>query len=80
MSDSVEVLRLYDGEHGESRFETVDIPMELRDFAPPADPLYVSDPEAATRYVLIQLPPAGAASATRRRAARSCSACRAPWR
>jgi len=56
MTKCVEVLRLYADDDGESRFDTVEIPMVLEDFAPPADPLYVSTPKTATRYVRIQLP------------------------
>lgn len=52
----MEVLRLYADEAGESRFDSYDIPLELKDFAPPADALYVSEAEAAARYVVIRLP------------------------
>ncbi len=52
----MEVLRLYEDDAGESRFDTYDISMQLKDFAPPADPLYVSEAESATRYVMIRLP------------------------
>ena len=56
MSKHIEVLRLYADDAGESWFDTVNIRMVLEDFAPPAEPLYVSDPKAATRYVHIRLP------------------------
>lgn len=56
MSNNVNVLRLYADDEGESRFDTVDMPLSLMDFAPPADPLYVSEPRDATRYVHIRLP------------------------
>ena len=52
----MEVLRLYADEAGESRFDTYEVSMQLKDFAPPADPLYVSEPEAAGRFALIRLP------------------------
>lgn len=52
----MEVLRLFADEAGESRFDTYDVSLALQDFAPPAGPLHVSEPEAATRYVLIRLP------------------------
>ena len=52
----MEVLRLYADEAGESWFDTYDVAMELKDFAPPAEPLYVSEAEAAARYVVIRLP------------------------
>lgn len=56
MSKHIEVLRLYADDDGESRFDTVNVPMALEDFAPPADPLYVSQARTATRYVHIRLP------------------------
>lgn len=56
MKKHIEVLRLYADDDGESRFDSVDIPMALKDFAPPAEPLYVSEPQATSRYVHIQLP------------------------
>lgn len=52
----MEVLRLYADETGESRFDSYEVPMAWQDFAPPAGPLYVSEPEAATRYMMIRLP------------------------
>lgn len=55
MTNHVEVLRLYADDDGESRFDTVEIPMALKDFAPPGDVLYVSEPRAATQYVHIRL-------------------------
>lgn len=56
MTKHIEVLRLYADDSGESWFDTVNIPMAIEDFAPPAEPLYVSDPKTATRYVHIRLP------------------------
>jgi len=56
MSDHITALRLYADDDGESRFDSVDIPLSLMDFAPPADPLYVSEPREATRFVHIRLP------------------------
>jgi hypothetical protein len=41
----VKVLRLYADDLGESRFETTTMPMVLKEFAPPAAPLRVSDPQ-----------------------------------
>jgi len=52
----MEVLRLCEDDAGESRFDTYTLSMELKDFAPPADPLYVSEAEPAKGYVVIRLP------------------------
>lgn len=49
-------IRLYADDRGESHFESHSVPMTIRAFAPPAAPLAVSDPRAATSFVLIQLP------------------------
>jgi len=40
----MKVRRLYADALGESRFETTTMPMALKEFAPPAAPLRVSDP------------------------------------
>lgn len=56
MDKAKTVLRLYADAAGESRFDHVDIALKLADFAPPAPPLYMSDPAPATRYTLIHLP------------------------
>lgn len=52
----MKVLRLYADESGESHFDTLEIPLTARDFAPPAAPLQVSPEQAAAYYVVIQLP------------------------
>ena len=49
-------LRLFTNASGASCFETYEISRNLREFAPPAAPLWVSDAEAASAYVLIRLP------------------------
>ena len=41
------VFRLYSDAAGESHFEQVDLKLTLREFAPPAAPLRVSDPQPA---------------------------------
>ena len=43
----MKVLRLYADALGESRFETTTMPMALKEFAPPAAPFRVSDPQPA---------------------------------
>ena len=50
------VVRLYASDDGESHFDSQDIAMTLREFAPPAAPLYVSEAFCASRFVVIQLP------------------------
>jgi len=51
----VKVLRIYADSSGESRFETTTMPMALKDFAPPAAPLRVSDPQPAQNYVVLEV-------------------------
>ena len=51
----MKVLRLYADALGESRFETTTMPMALKEFAPPAAPLRVSDPQPAQNYAVIEL-------------------------
>jgi hypothetical protein len=51
----MKVLRLYADALGESRFETTTIPMALKEFAPPAAPLRVSDPQPAQNYVVLEV-------------------------
>jgi hypothetical protein len=54
-SGGMKVLRLYADALGESRFETTTMPMALKEFAPPAAPLYVSDPQPAQNYVILEI-------------------------
>jgi hypothetical protein len=42
------VVRLYADDAGESRFECLRVPVFLNEFAPPAAPLYVTDPQPET--------------------------------
>jgi hypothetical protein len=53
--DGVKVLRLYADALGESRFETTTMPMALKEFAPPAAPFRVSDPQPAQNYVILEV-------------------------
>ncbi len=50
------VIRLYADENGESHLDTLEIAMTLQEFAPPAAPLYVTEAQAASQFVVIQLP------------------------
>ena len=56
MSTRVKVLRLCATTDGRSRFETEEIRLELKPFAPPASALYVSDPLPAHQFVVLRLP------------------------
>jgi quercetin dioxygenase-like cupin family protein len=56
MTASIKVLRLRANESGLSSFDTVDIQCDMREFAPPAVPLYVSKLEPASAYVVLRLP------------------------
>ena len=51
----VKVFRLYADASGESRFETATVPMALKEFAPPAAALRVSDPQPAQNYVILEV-------------------------
>jgi hypothetical protein len=53
---AIRVVRLYADDFGESAFETVTIPMLLKEFAPPAAPMHVTDARPAQHYVVIELP------------------------
>jgi len=49
-------IRLYSDAAGESHFEQVDLKLTLREFAPPAAPLHISEPQAAKAFLVLQLP------------------------
>jgi hypothetical protein len=49
-------LRLFANGSGASCFETFEIARQLRDFAPPAAPLWSSDIAPASGYTVVQLP------------------------
>ena len=50
------LIRLYSNAAGESHFEQVDLNLTLKEFAPPATPFHVSEPQAAKAFLLLQLP------------------------
>jgi hypothetical protein len=50
------VVGLYADDFGESRFESLMIPMAQEVFAPPAAPLLVTQVQPAQHYVIIELP------------------------
>jgi oxalate decarboxylase/phosphoglucose isomerase-like protein (cupin superfamily) len=49
-------LRLYSDATGESHFEDCELVLEERDYAPPADPLFVSEHFPASAFHLIEMP------------------------
>ena len=51
----MKVVRLYADALGESRFEITTLPMALKEFAPPAASLRVSDPEPAENHVVLEV-------------------------
>jgi hypothetical protein len=55
-SHATTVVRLHADVFGESRFESLTIPMLQKEFAPPAAPLHVTDAQPASHYVVIELP------------------------
>ena len=48
--------RLFADEHGETRFEDIEFPMQDVQYAPPAPALQLSDPIAATRLSWLRFP------------------------
>ena len=63
----MKVVRIYADAFGESRFETTTMPMALKEFAPPAAPLRVSDPQPAQNYVILEVGPNGEGQCRTRR-------------
>jgi len=51
----IRVHRLYADALGESRFGTATMPMALKEFASPAAPFRVSDPQPAQNYVTLEI-------------------------
>jgi hypothetical protein len=56
MTASMKVLRLYASESGLSCFDATEIQMDMREFAPPAPALYVSQTMPASQYVVPRVP------------------------
>jgi quercetin dioxygenase-like cupin family protein len=53
---ATKIVRLYADDVGETRFETLTVPMLQKEFAPPAAPLHVTDTQPAEHYVIVDLP------------------------
>lgn len=47
--------RLYADESGESHWETIEVPLEEKSFAPPARAIEISEPETATKLLFLRL-------------------------
>jgi hypothetical protein len=56
MAAPVFALRLFANHSGASCFEAFEITRKLRDFAPPAAPLWSSDIASASGYTVVRLP------------------------
>jgi hypothetical protein len=57
VSAPVKCVRLYADSDGESHFEDGEIPFELKDFAPPAPPVSITDLWEGTGAFLMSSPP-----------------------
>ena len=55
MTDLFTLPRLYTDASGDSRFDTIEVPLVLHDHAPPAAPFLLAEPEVATRYILFRI-------------------------
>jgi hypothetical protein len=50
------LIRIYADATGESRFDEHDLKLTLKEFAPPAPPLFISDSYPAKTFLLVTLP------------------------
>ena len=57
MDRTFTVPRLYTDEHGDSRFDSYEVPLNPRVHAPPAAPFMLADPVATTEYIFFRIPP-----------------------
>jgi hypothetical protein len=57
VSAPLSVTRLYSDSNGESHFEDIEIPFDLKDYAPPAPPISVTDFIGTDGFVIISSPP-----------------------
>ena len=53
----VSVIRVWADDDGESHLEDVDLDFEEQDFVPPASPVLIASPGAASGYVFARVPP-----------------------
>ena len=54
---SFTVIRTFTDDQGRSQFDSYTVPQKLQQFAPPADPVFVSERQPASGYVAIYMPP-----------------------
>ena len=52
----MKIVRLYSDRDGESRFEEIEIELELTDYAPPAAPLYLTTATPAKEFSFMRAP------------------------
>ncbi len=56
LSPKLTVPRIFTDAHGKSHFGKTEVQTYLKDFAPPASPMYVSDPVEARRSLFLIVP------------------------
>lgn len=56
MTSTASLVRIWSDDEGESHFGDVELPLAARPYAPPAGPIDVSEPLAASRAVLSSMP------------------------
>jgi quercetin dioxygenase-like cupin family protein len=52
----MKLLRIYADAHGESHFDEADVPFSPANFAPPAPPVGVSERQAASSFLIVNVP------------------------
>lgn len=57
MSGAFTVRRMFSDEAGETRFDAFDLPMVLKDHAPPAGPFLATEHQKALSFTFFRLPP-----------------------
>lgn len=56
MSATMAIPRMYTDDAGDSRFDTIEVQLDLHSHAPPAAPFFTAEPVAAGDYILFRLP------------------------
>ena len=72
--EKMTIPRLYTDDAGHSRFDTVEIELQAKNYAPPAEPFLTSSPEQSTQYFFFRVVPgwAGTQHATPNRQLVTC--------
>jgi hypothetical protein len=55
LMSTMKIPHLYTDEAGDSRFGTVEIPLEAQNYAPPAAPFLTSQPQQSTQYFFFRV-------------------------